>query len=89
MLEHFNESDMYRVLSNLLKIMSQRLIIAVPYEADEPEIIYGHQQLFSRDKLEEVGTWCLRQLAGQGKITYEECAGGLLLVERLTSWGRR
>lgn len=89
MLEHFNESDMYRVLSNLLKIMSQRLIIAVPYEADEPEIIYGHQQLFSRDKLEEVGTWCLRQLAGQGKITYEECAGGLLLVERLPSWGRR
>jgi SAM-dependent methyltransferase len=85
MLEHFNESDMYRVLSNLLKITSQRLILAVPYEEDKPEIIYGHQQLFSRDKLEAVGTWCSRQLAGQVRITYEECAGGLLLVERLSS----
>ncbi len=85
LLEHFNESDMYRVLANLLKITSQRLILAVPYERDEPEIIYGHQQLFSRDKLEAVGTWCLRQLAGQGRISYEECAGGLLLVERLSS----
>ena len=84
-LEHFSESDMYRVLSNLLQITSQRLILAVPYEKDEPEITYGHEQLFSRDKLEAVGTWCLQQLGGQGKISYEECAGGLLLIERLSS----
>lgn len=84
-LEHFSESDMYRVLSNLLQITSQRLILAVPYETDEPEITYGHEQLFSRDKLEAVGTWCLQQLGGQGKISYEECAGGLLLIERLSS----
>jgi 2-polyprenyl-3-methyl-5-hydroxy-6-metoxy-1,4-benzoquinol methylase len=84
-LEHFNESDMYRVLTNLLQIMSQRLILAVPYESDEPEIVYGHKQLFSRNKLEVVSTWCLRQLGGQGKISYEECAGGLLLIERLSS----
>ncbi len=83
-LEHFNESDMFSVLANLLQITSQRLILAVPYESDEPEIVYGHEQLFSRDKLEAVGTWCLRQLRGQGKISYEECAGGLLLIERLS-----
>jgi SAM-dependent methyltransferase len=83
-LEHFNEPDMYRVLSNLLQITSQRLILAVPYEVNEPEIAYGHEQLFSRSKLEEVGTWCLQQLQGRGRVSYEECAGGLLLIERLS-----
>ena len=84
-LEHFTESDMYRVLTNLLQITSQQLIIAVPYESGEPEIAYGHNQLFSRDKLAEVGRWCLRHSGGQVRISYEECAGGLLLIERLSS----
>ncbi len=84
-LEHFTESDMYRVLTHLLQITSQRLILAVPYESDEPEIAYGHAQLFSRDKLEAVGRWCLRHIGGHGRISYEECAGGLLLIERLPS----
>jgi hypothetical protein len=77
-----NTMQRYR---NLLQITSQRLILAVPYESDEPEIAYGHEQLFSRDKLEAVGTWCLQQLGGQGRITYEDCAGGLLLIERSSS----
>jgi hypothetical protein len=84
-LEHFSESEMYRVLSNLLQITSQRLLLAVPYEPGEPEIAYGHAQLFSRDKLEAVGQWCVQQLRGQGRTSYEECAGGLLLIERLPS----
>ncbi len=83
-LEHFNESEMYRVLTNLLQVTSQRLILAVPYESHEPEIAYGHKQLFSRDKLEAIGRWCLRHLGGHGRISYEECAGGLLLIERLS-----
>jgi SAM-dependent methyltransferase len=84
-LEHFTESEMYRVLINLLQITSQRLLLAVPYESGEPEIAYGHQQLFSRDKLETVGMWCLRQLEGRARIAYEDCAGGLLLIERRSS----
>jgi SAM-dependent methyltransferase len=84
-LEHFTDSDIYRVLTNLLQVTSQRLIIAVPYESDEPEIAFGHKQLFSHEKLEAVGRWCLRHLGGQGSISYEECAGGLLLIERLAS----
>lgn len=84
-MEHFNESEMYRVLTNLLHITSQRLILAVPYESNKPEVAFGHAQLFSRDKLEAVGRWCLRHLEGQGSISYEECAGGLLLIERLSS----
>jgi len=84
-LEHFTESDMYRVLFNLLQITAHRLILAVPYEADEPERAYGHEQLFSRAKLESVGAWCVEQLGGRGMVFYEDCAGGLLLVERVTS----
>lgn len=79
-LEHFSEVDMYRVLTNLLKVTVQRLIIAVPYESSEPESVYGHQQLFSRARLEAVGRWSLEQ-SGEGRAIYEDCAGGLLLID--------
>jgi SAM-dependent methyltransferase len=79
-LEHFTEADMYRALANLLKVTSRRLIIAVPYEPGEPETAYGHEQLFSRDKLEAVGHWCLQQL-GNGETSCEDCMGGLLLID--------
>jgi SAM-dependent methyltransferase len=78
-LEHFSEVDMYRVLTNLLKVAVQRLIIAVPYESSEPEPVYGHKQLFSRARLEAVGHWCLERSGGQS--IYEDCAGGLLLID--------
>jgi len=82
-LEHFTEEDMYRVLKNLLKVTTRRLILAVPYEQGEPEILYGHEQLFSRPKLEAVGQWCLQQWEGASRMWYEECEGGLLVIERL------
>jgi SAM-dependent methyltransferase len=82
MLEHFSEVDMYSVLKNLLNVTSGRLILAVPYEHGEPEIAYGHQQIFSRVKLEAVGRWCLEQLEGAGRMWCEDCVGGLLLIER-------
>jgi Methyltransferase domain len=81
-LEHFSETDMYLVLSNLLKVTSQRLILAVPYEHEEPEVAYGHKQIFSRVRLEDVGRWCLGQLGGAGRMWCEDCVGGLLLIER-------
>ena len=80
-LEHFSEADMYQVLANLLKVTGHRLIIAVPYEPAEPEAAYGHEQLFTRSKLEALGRWCLDQL-GTGRYTCEDCAGGLLLIDR-------
>jgi len=80
-IEHFSESDMYRVLANLLKATGQRLILLVPYE-DEPESVYGHQQVFSRDKLKAIGEWCVDELRGNGRIWLEDCVGGLLLVQR-------
>ncbi len=80
-IEHFSEEEMYRVLTNLLAVTSQRLIFVVPYE-EEAEVIYDHKQLFTREKLEAVGQWCIQQLGGAGRMWYEDCDGGLLLVER-------
>ena len=80
-LEHFSEADMYQVLANLLKVTEQRLIIAVPYEPGKPEAAYGHEQLFTRARLEALGHWCLDQL-GAGQFTCEDCAGGLLLIDK-------
>lgn len=81
-LEHLTEGEMYQALENLLAITSQRLIIAVPYEQDEPEVAYGHLQVFNSMKLEAVGNWCIQHLGGHGRIWCENCVGGLLLVER-------
>ncbi len=83
-LEHFTEVDMYQVLTNLLKVTSRRLILAVPFEPGEAESVYGHEQLFTRAKLEAVGSWCLEQLGG-GCMNYEDCAGGLLFLDRPSS----
>jgi len=79
-LEHFSESEMYCVLANLLKVTVRRLIIGVPYEPDEPELAYGHKQLFTPAKLEEVGRWCLEQVQ-DGHMRCEDCAGGLLIID--------
>ncbi len=81
-LEHFTEEDLYQVLANLLKVTAYRLILAVPYETGQPEVAYRHLQLFSRAKLEAVGTWCIEQLQGAGRMWYEDLCGGLLLIER-------
>jgi hypothetical protein len=46
---------------------------------------YGHAQLFTPEKLEAVGQWCLEQLGGQGRMAYVACAGSrLLLIERVS-----
>jgi hypothetical protein len=81
-LEHFDEVEMERVLVNLLAVTAQRLLLAVPYEPGEMETAYGHRQLFSRARLEAVGHWCLERLGGGGRMWVEDCAGGLLVVER-------
>ena len=81
-IEHFTEAEMYRVLTNLLQVTSRRLIMTVPYE-QEIETIYEHKQLFTREKLEQVGQWCLQILGEKGRMWCEECDGGLLLIERL------
>jgi SAM-dependent methyltransferase len=80
-LEHFAEAEMYQMLAHLLTVTVQRLILIVPYER-EPETVYGHEQVFTPEKLGTLGNWCVQQLDGKGKIWLEECVGGLLLIEK-------
>lgn len=87
-LEHFSEAEMYTVLRNLLQVTTHRLILAVPYE-EELTAAYDHRQCFSRAKLEGVGTWCIEQLQGQGRLWCEDLCGGLLLIERCPTLAAR
>jgi SAM-dependent methyltransferase len=81
-LEHFDEIEMYRVLTHLLQATAKQLVLAVPYEPGEPEHAYGHRQLFTATKFKAVGNWCLEWLGKTSRMTYEDCAGGLIIIER-------
>ncbi|WP_069804650.1 class I SAM-dependent methyltransferase [Thermogemmatispora onikobensis] len=81
-LEHFGPQEGEQVLSNLLAATRRLLVIAVPYE-EQPEPVYGHLRVFSPATLEELGRRCLEHWGEQGGCYWcEECAGGLLVVER-------
>ncbi|MBX5448971.1 class I SAM-dependent methyltransferase [Thermogemmatispora sp.] len=81
-LEHFDPEEGEQVLSHLLMVARRRLIIAVPYE-EQPEPVYGHRQTFSPTALDELGRRCLKRWGQyQGRYWCEECAGGLLVIER-------
>ena len=81
LLEHFSEDQLPQALGNLLKVTRQRLLIAVPHE-QQAEVAYGHKQVFSREKLEKWGKWCVDQLDGKGSFCYKEVMGGVLMVEK-------
>jgi SAM-dependent methyltransferase len=81
---HFGPAEGERVLEHLLAATRRRLIVAVPYE-EQPEPVYGHQRVFTPAHLEELGRRCLERWGlGErgGRYWCEECAGGLLVVER-------
>ncbi len=80
-LEHIPEVLLPKVLLNLLQVTRHRLLIAVPYE-EQPELAFGHEQVFNREKLETWGQWCVQQLEGNAKAYCEDVRGGLLIVER-------
>ena len=84
-LEHFTEAQMYQVVANLLQVTAHRLICAVPYESGEPSQAFDHKQLFTRQKLEAIGAWCIKQVQGKARTWYETLPRetGLLLIERL------
>jgi SAM-dependent methyltransferase len=81
-LEHFNEADMYHVLANLLKVMTRRLIVAVPYEPGKAESAYGHEQLFTSAKLESIGQWCIDHCSDITSMWCEDLIGGLLIIDK-------
>lgn len=83
LLEHFSYERLAPAFEQLLRVTRQRLIVAVPYE-EEPTAAYGHEFVFTREKLEQWGQWCVDTLLkGNGRYWCEDVAGGLLIVERL------
>ncbi len=83
-LEHLPEEQLALAFEHLLQVTRRRLIIAVPYEAEATRA-YGHEQIFTREKLERWGQWCMESLGGTAHFWCEEVAGGLLVVDRVMS----
>jgi len=81
LLEHLPETQIPHVLRHLLNVTRQRLIIAVPYES-QPERAYGHEQVWTHEKLEKWGQWSVEHLLGGGSAYCEDVQGGLLIIER-------
>ncbi len=82
-LEHLSEQEIPVALTHLLQLTEKRLIIAVPYE-ERAQRPYGHQQVFTPEKLHGWGRWCINMLGGAGQYWCEDVMGGMLVVERLT-----
>ncbi len=81
LLEHIPEEQLPQAFDHLLRVTRLRLIISVPYE-EQATLAYGHQQVFTREKLEQWGKWCVEHLQDQGHFWCEDVMGGLLVVER-------
>ncbi|MBA2287379.1 MAG: methyltransferase domain-containing protein [Ktedonobacteraceae bacterium] len=81
LLEHIPEDQHLQAFKHLLAVSHSRLIIAVPYEQEATKA-YGHEIVFTREKLEAYGEHCVTMLEGAGRYWCEEVAGGLLVVER-------
>ena len=82
LLEHLSVEEMPQIFEHLLGVTRHRLIISVPYE-EQVTLAYGHRQIFTREKLEQWGEWCVESLEGRGLFWCEDVMGGLLVVERI------
>lgn len=80
LLEHIPEERLPQAFDHLLKVTRRRLIISVPYE-EQATLAYGHQQVFTHEKLEQWGAWCVEHIQHQGHFWCEDVMGGLLVVE--------
>ncbi|MEO8971774.1 MAG: class I SAM-dependent methyltransferase [Ktedonobacteraceae bacterium] len=81
-LEHLPEEQLPLAFEHLLAVTHHRLIVAVPFEA-KATLAYGHEQVFTREKLERWGQWCVESICGTTQYRCEEEAGGLLIIDRI------
>lgn len=81
LLEHLPEEQLPRALEHLLQVTRRRLLIAVPYE-EQATLAFGHRQVFTPEKLDYWGRWCVAHLQGNARYRCEEVMGGLLVIER-------
>ena len=80
-LEHLPEKDVPIALIHLLQLTTKRLLIAVPFE-EKMEELYGHQQLFTSEKLQHWGKWCVEYLQDAGHFRCEDVMGGMLVIDK-------
>jgi SAM-dependent methyltransferase len=83
LLEHLAEDQTPTALINMLRVTSKRLILSVPYE-ESPQMLYGHEQVFTLEKLRFLGALCADTLGGW-RFRCEDVSGGLLIVDRGTT----
>ena len=81
MLEHLSEAQLPQAFEQLLQVTGHRLIIAVLYE-QQATSAYGHEQVFTQEKLKRWGQWCVGSIGGTSRYWCEDVAGGLLIVDR-------
>lgn len=74
LLEHLDPADGRRVVAEAVRLASNRVVIAVPYEK-EPAEIYGHVRTFDRSVLTDIG------LATRHPFTVTEHHGGWLVID--------
>jgi hypothetical protein len=82
LLEHLGDEQLRGALANMLAVTGHRLIVAVPYEGRKQRL-YGHEQVFTPERLLRLGEWCVDSL-GAGGFWCEDVSGGLLVVDRPT-----
>ncbi len=80
-LEHLPEEKLPLAFAQLLEVTRHRLIVAVPYEAEATRA-YGHEQVFTQEKLERWGQRSVESVGGAARYWCEEVAGGLLVIDR-------
>jgi len=80
LLEHLPEAQLPLAFEHLLQVTRHRLLVAVPYESQATQA-YGHLQVFSQEKLERWGQWCVKVMGSAAHYWCEEIAGGLLIVD--------
>lgn len=74
LLEHLDPADGRRVVAEAVRLASNRVVIAVPYE-EEPAEIYGHIRTFDRKVLADLG------LATVRPFSVTEHHGGWLVID--------
>ncbi len=75
LLEHLEPEQSAHALTNLWRLARQRLIVAVPLEA-EPDARFGHRQVFDRERLLVVGR------RSGASCRYFEHRGGWIVLDR-------
>ncbi|HZU17026.1 MAG TPA: class I SAM-dependent methyltransferase [Candidatus Dormibacteraeota bacterium] len=86
LLEHMTVEETRTATANLLGAARKRLILVVPYEK-ELQPLYGHQQVFTGERLEALGGWCVDHLRAAG-FWIEEVQGGGLVIEQPNALAR-